>query len=476
MKEAHNEPAPQSFDEGIDVRDLSKRILAGHRQIIALTLLGAVVFGIAYWMFSFAAPQVTKVGVVFNFEGLQRSQYPDGSSFQPDDLRSAAVIHEALTNLGMKADDELQAKIRGAITVEGRIPPNIVKERERLRANGQTPPAYVPDQYEVALTLRRIFPLSGKQRELLLNEVLSAYRSRFQRTYADLPLSFGNAFSPLKDADFFEYELVLTEELVNIRQFLLQQQEVAKSYRSPATGLSFADLLKQTSLFEQLKLNELLGIIYVNGLSKDRTMAVTKLDYQILTLDEQYRRAVEQQSVVKELLTMSGERMQNYVLGIKSQAPANRPDVPLVDQGLIDSLLQNDTTSLLVREALTAGNRLKDIEARRAQVMERRKRMESFLKSNEQRQELLLKANELLTSVKSSYDELMNQIRRTHADFAAQQLGNAVRSVTQVETESVFVPSIVSAVVGGLCGATLGAALSLLGFYFGTNREPRTAS
>src|SRR5581483_9005513 len=105
--------------------------------------------------------------------------------------------------------NEAQSKTRAALSVEGIIPPNVVKERDRLRALGQTPALYIPDEYILTLSLPRSYPLTNQQRANLLNEIIAAYRQNFQRTYTSIPLAFGNAFDTLRSSDFPEYELIL---------------------------------------------------------------------------------------------------------------------------------------------------------------------------------------------------------------------------------------------------------------------------
>src|SRR5690606_333409 len=117
--------------------------------------------------------------------------------------------------------------------------------------------------------------------------------------------------------------------------------EAAKAFRSQSTNLSFSDLLKQTQLFTQLRLNETLGLIRQNGLSKNRATAMVKMDYYLRTLEDQERKAAEEAKVVQDLLTKMQERGQGYVLGVKSQAAQSNPGAPILDQGLIDSLLVN---------------------------------------------------------------------------------------------------------------------------------------
>ena len=352
----------------------------------------------------------------------------------------------------------------------------MIKARDRLRAAGQNPPAYIPDEYLVKLTLPRKFPLNTQQRGLLLNGIVSAYQEKFQRTYATVPQAFGSAFDTLRNADYFEYELILNAEMQSIISYLNQQLEQAKTFRSSTTNLSFSDLLKQTESFSQIRLNETLGLIRQNGLSRNRGIAMVKMDYLLRTLGDQEQKAMEEEKVVQDLLTKTQERAQNYVLGIKSQATQQRTEAPILDQGLIDSLLANDASNFLVRQALAAGLEVKRIQSEKAQLLERRKNMESFLKSTgEDQSAIITQVQKSLLDLEVSYKDLVSNIRKTQADFAKQQFADAIRISMQPITGSLYRSMVVAAAIGGFIGLALGMGLSLLGIYLG-GRKPAERS
>jgi hypothetical protein len=463
-------PVETDYDpyEGIDLREMFARLARGLAPTLGLAALGLAIAAVVYLMASPSTSATTSMRVTFAFSGYGRGEYPDHSKFQPDDVRAPDIIAEALKREGLENVEEFTSNLRAALTIEGAIPPNVIKERDRLRAIGQTPAAYIPDEYLVTLTLPRKFPLSGRQRELLLNEIVSVYQEKFQHTYAEMPLAFGNAFETLRNPDYFEYELILNEEIQNITAYLNQQLEQAKTYRSPTTNLSFNDLLKQTELFAQIRLNETLGLIYQNGLSRNRTTALMKMDYYLRTLGDQEQKAIEEEKVVDDLLAKSQERSQNYVLGIKSQAAQQRPEAPILDQGLIDSLLANDAYNFLVHRALDAGLTVKRIQADKAQLLERRKNMEAFLKNTgEDQSAIIAQVQKSLSDLETSYKELISNIRRTHADFAKQQFADAIRVSMQPVTGSKYKPLAVAGIIGGFLGLALGMGMSLLGIYVG---------
>ncbi len=477
-----SEPPHRSFDPdsdpdaGIDLRDVFTRIGRGVPQILGLAAVGLVIAAVIYLANSPSTSTTTSMRVAFAFEGYGNGQYPDRTRFSPDDLRAPDVVVDAIRQLLGPARENLQGEIRAALTVEGVVPANVIKERDRLRAIGQPVPTYIPDEYLVALTLPRNFPLSGQERGLLLAKIVSVYREKFQRTYAEVPQAFGNAFDSLRQADFFEYELVLNRELQNIFDYLKQQLDQAKLFRSPTTNLSFSDLLKQTTLFSQIRTNETLGLIRQNGLSRDRTTALVKMDYYLQTLEDQEQKALAEQKVINDLLAKAQDRSQDVVLGVKSAVGRPRPDSPVLDQGLVDSLLANDAYNFLVHHALDAGLAVSRIQSEKAQLVERRKNMENFIKSaGTDQSAVIAQANKSLGELESAYGVLITNIRKTYADFARQELAGAVRISMPPVSSSKYRPLAVAGIVGGFLGLALGIGLSLLEIYIGRGRRATAA-
>jgi hypothetical protein len=460
-----NQSAPLSkdTDDAIDFAELFSRLRQGIPTTLGLGALGLAMSAFALFLAGWFLNVTTESRVIFAFAGYERGEYPDKSKFQPDDLRAPDIVAEALRRLGMDASESSQSKVRAALSVEGLIPANIIKERDKLRAAGQSMRPYIPDEYSISLTLPRKFPLAPQQREQLLNEIVSVYREKFQRTYADLPLAFGNAFAPMEGADYYEYELILSLENQNIDSYLSEMNVTARSFRSPTTNLSFADLLKQSRLFSQIRLNETLGLIRQNGLSKDRKIALMKMDYYLRTLEDQENKALEEEKVIKGLLAGTQERAQSYVLGVKSQAAQPRTDGPILDQGLIDSLLANDANNFLVRQALEAGLKVKSIQAEKAILAERRKNLQSFeVRSESDQIALVVQLDKSLRELKQAYEVLVENIRKTHKDYQQQQYNDTVRLSMQPITQG-FYRSLAMAGIAGLgIGLAAGIGLSLL--------------
>ena len=468
--------ASSNSDDLIDLPALLARLRRGLLATIGFALVGLAAGIVLTLATSFRQSVVSSLRVSFGFPGFERGTYPNGAKFQPDDIRSPDVINEAIKRaLSSVPPADLASKVRGAIGITGFVSPNIIKERDRLRAAGQTLPAYIPDEYEISLSLPRSFPLDIRQRELLLAEIVNVFQEKFRRTYVELPPEFGDAFSSLKGADFVEYELIMTNEMQSLSSFLDQKlsgndEEINearlhtaafKQFRSPTNNLSFQDLQKQTEFFTQIQLNEVLSQIYIYGLSKDRKYALVKMDYYLRTLEDQEQRLKEEESVVTNLLSKTQERAQNYVLATKTQ-PAQGAQ-PMMDQGFIDTLLANDAYNFLVRRALDAGLAVKRIQADKVRLTERRQRMESFAKGEVIDQAATISRTQAsLAELERKYQILLNNVRVVLNDYARQEYADAVRISMQAKTDSFVVILLVGALIGLVAGAALGLGVSLL--------------
>lgn len=456
--------------EGVDLGELLLRLLRGLPQILGLAFIGLVVATLSYLMFSPVTQELTTTRIVFSYDGFDKGLYPDKSKFSAEDVLAPDVIESALINQGLSASPDFQSRIRSALTIEGIIPTAVVKERDQLRATGQTPPIFLPDEYLLSLSLPHKFPLSARAREHLLTAVVDAYRSKFERNYANVALRFGNAFESLKGADLVDYELVLNGESQEMITFLQQQNARSSLFRSPTTNLSFGDLIQKAEIFIRIDLNELLGLIQKSGLSENRELALMRLDYYLQNLADRERKAVEEDKLVQDLLEKASEHAQSYVLGVKTQAAQPRSEAPVLDQGLIDSLLANDAYSFLVHKALESGLAVRQLQSEEAILRERKKRLETpgseSLSSNSIRNQIV----QALAKAQASYNKLVDDIRKTDSDYEKQQFSDVIRVSMGPKTASFYWSMAAASSIGLALGFFAGSGLSLLGIYITKRR------
>jgi len=439
-------------DEVIDLRDVFKKLGRGLGQILGLALLGTVIAVVGCLVIRPWQSASTSTRLVFSYPGFEKGEYPDHSKFQPDDLRAPEIIAEALKRQGLDTSAEFQSQIRGALGIDGVIPPKSAKD-------------YLPDEYIVALTLPEKFPISRDQRVRLLNEIINVYHENFQRTYTSTLAAFGHVFDVLPNADFPEYQQIFNREIDNITDYLTQQLEQGKSFRSPTTNLSFQDLLDQTQLFARNRLSEPLELIYHGGLSHNRTLEIAKMEYSLHMLDGQEQHAARDQKVFTDLLAQPQAR--RYILDAKSQADLPYPEIQLPDQAS-DPQLANDTGSLLVLRAIKVGLKVSQLEADKAQLLEQ---LES-LKSAKDDAGDTAQVQKSLNDLEPAYHELIDNIRKTQADFALQQFADAIRISDAVTTTGGISRILaLTGAVGCFLGLAAGVGLSLLGIYIGSAKR-----
>jgi hypothetical protein len=455
-----DDPGYAADTEG-DIDLLRRRLLGGWLPSAGLALvaasIGALLALVIYW----SNPPETFMRVQFSFPGIEAGKNPDGSAFMAEGLRAPDVVAAALKGSGLPLDDKAQAAWRNSLNVVGLVPPQYQKKEADATRN-----TYFPDEYLIACNYSDRGGRDIRVRERFLHALFSAYRDRFRRTYSELPFQFGTVFASLQSADYYEYELLLNQDLRDIRQFLAKMRESAVTFRSPTTQLSFADLETQTAYFERIKLNQALGLIQSTGMTKDRKVALIKMDYYLRLLNEEERRDREEESLVRNLMDRLDQRSQSYVMTASSQIDPTRSTGPVVDRQLLESLLKTDAYNFLVRKALEAGTRARQTTARKEELSERFKRMEAFSKAEIPNQtELRQQVDQALTELKVDYQRLTDAIRQTYSDYAEQASGGGLRISVPPTTKSVWRPFLLCSALGAGLGLGIGVGLSLLGVF-----------
>ena len=434
------------------------------KQTGAFILLGLLIGAGAAHLNQSHTPAVTTAHVRLSFAGLERGEYPDSSHFQPDDLRRPNLLQSALLKQGLATSSEMIATVQNALSVEGMVPLQVVADRDRTRGTGQPVPLFTPDEYAIRLTESPAIKLDASERAKLIEALVDAYRNSFRNTYGELPSNMGRAFERLKSADYVEYEFILNAEARSIATFLSEQFKQAKTFRSPTTGLSYKDLLEQPELFARIQLNETLGLIREYGLSRDRQLAMLKMQSELRLTSEREHLALEREAIVKDLLSLTQGRTQSYVLGVTSDSAQTRTTAPLIDRSMVEALIVNDARNFLVREAMDAGLRVAAAQNDKLKIEEMRDSLRKFIEANQSAQAAVLAQVEgAIANLEHNYLQLIDSIRKSQADFAQEHFGEAIRISRAPSTTNKLRPLILYGFFGAFLGFSLGCGLSLLG-------------
>jgi hypothetical protein len=459
-----NSQAHNSNEELIYIKKTIIKLFKSLPRAIGFACLGIFISTSIFLIYNNFTYISTDARVVFSFKGSSNSVYPDQSKFSAQDLIDLDIINNALQIEEFKTSEDFQNIIKKSIYVEGIIPIEKVKARDRLLATGQNVPPLIADEYRLSLNLKRNFPLSFDQRKRLLNSIINSFRVKFEKTYAKPPISLGNLSASLLTADYDDFERILADNSSRIESYLADLVKDAGTFRSGKTKLSFGDLINENKNFNQIYRNKTLGLIHEGNLARDRMSALIKMDYQLYELSNLEKHQIEEEKTTREFLNEAASYNSKYILGIKSDL-TNQPTVttPVLDKGLIDSLLANDTYSLLIKKALDASLKVKNTQVEETIINENRKRMYAALKSNTDiDKELVNKAALSMKELINAYEKLVLDIRDTYSDYASREFSDAIRLSAPVETESIWRSLLIAALVGLGMGGALGMGLSLL--------------
>jgi hypothetical protein len=463
-KLGHYSESNQLTEEFIDLKTILIKLFYGLPQSIGFACLGLVISAIIFLAYTNFSHVNTTTRVTFSFKGSSDGMYPDKSKFSYQDLIASDIIYNALKHEEFDTSEDFLNKIKSAIYVEGIIPADKVKARDRLIASGQSVPIIVPDEYSLNLNLPRSFPLSLEQRKHLLNSIVNSFRTKFEKTYAATPVSLSNLATALQSADYDDFERILADNSDRINTFLNDLSKTTGTFRSRRTKFSFGDLINENQDFNQIYKNKTLGLIHEGNLARDRKSALIKMDYQLYELSNLEKHQTEEERTAREFLNDAANHNSNYVLGVKSQiTDQHSSNTPVLDKGLVDSLLANDTYSFIMKKALEASLKVKDTQVQQVIIFEKRKRMESALKSNSEiDKELINKASQSMKDLISAYENLVRNIQDTYSDYAAQEFSDSIRLSAPIETESIWKALLIPALGGFGLGGALGMGLSLI--------------
>lgn len=475
MEKNYLPPAPShgesTNDKILDFREIFGRLRRGRVQILALVLIGAAIAPVVYLSTSPFSTETSSIRIVFSFPGFEAGEYPDHSKFQMDDLRSGRYLAGALArqhlNLSAKDTDD----ISNGLLVAPVIPPEISAEHERLRNSNVGIMPYSPNEFIVSINLPRSFPLSAKQREQLLLDIVDSYKTNFQQTYADAPPTFGDAFKVLAGQDIFNYEYLLNKEFQTMIDFLDTRTKDAPIFRSRTTGLTFGDLARRTHELVESKVYFIFAQIRKLGYTDNPDGSLRQLQYHISIYKQLALEASDEETFVNGLLAKDQEREQSYVLGIKSQAVQQKQEAPIVDKNLVDSLLANDSFNFLVRTDLDIGIRQRQLQ-RQVDILDQRYEWvaEAAKEPTSDHEREVNAVKDELRSLEPFYLKFVSDIRNEAMDYAQQRFADAIKITDYPRSESLARRIILICAIGAALGCLLGTGLSLLDLCIGKDR------
>lgn len=241
--------------------------------------------------------------IQFSFNGSAEGKAPNGYPFDVTGFVSDEVLNNALAASGL-ADKYTAEDLRPNITVSGEYPEKIVEQMTKYvslldsKAENQ---AVVTDYHatQFVVKLYNDFDTGISQANLtgLLNEIVSAYRQYFAKTYA-VNVEEEDAIANLSEYDYAQQLETLMQSTEQLGRHADELAETAPDFKS--NGKNFSDIsMRYRSL--QSDINRLNAIVTFNAVSKDPKRLqqhyeteIRTQNYQLESLTEELKRIEEQ--------------------------------------------------------------------------------------------------------------------------------------------------------------------------------------
>ncbi len=286
------------------------------KKFFALWLVAAIVVGILTVTISALFTQdqhkTLTALVSFTYDGIEDGRDPSGNEFDPNSLKTPAVIEAALTELNLPLED--LESIRSNIRINGLIPQDAydrIVTYKNVYENAQSGALsaaeamldvdYYPTQYQV------VFNYAGTEYDAddavqVFNTVLECYRDYFFDTYG-YNRALGSAVTAINytDYDYAEAVDVFSSSLSTLQSYVgnLSSEDTTR-FRSAATGYTFADLSEAIKTIKNMDLDIISSYITINNVTKDKDSLINYYDYRIETLKREKTIAEEKLAVITE--------------------------------------------------------------------------------------------------------------------------------------------------------------------------------
>ena len=400
-----------------------------------------------------------------------------GKDADPQPIRfSSYVLQEALNNTQLSTavsitNVESNLKVEQLLTAETRQRLEILERQIAASASTVAQATSITLNYDntFIITLANGFGaadsanktyLTTAEIQDLLNNIIKSYNNQLYKNLSDFVLPKSDMASlKSNDLDFLENLDIIKSSISALKDYCDARAVQYPDYRSPRTGLSFADLSDTISTINDIDISYLYSYIMYNGITKDQPSLINKYNYTLRT-------AKLDLADVNSRIEGNNQIIENYknqsihVIGGEEQSSRQLSITTEYYNNLVLSQTELfDKKSQLESQIADLENRIKvfDGTASSKEVEAVRKEYERVYEDAMSVQELVLtQAEELLASdtIRNSYLTATTAQSRSSGFFSSSNIKRAV--------------------IGGVAGAVIAlAAWFVSGFAAELRREDR---
>ena len=281
----------------ITIWDLFKYIYKWKIVIIVVTILS---FLGASWYVNSHQTYTAKVVIQYTDACISEGKTINGQAFDSNEIKAPVVILNVLKELGYenKKIDSVRANI-GVVAITPTSVTNLKESKAKLGEDYE----YHPNTFMVTYKGDSSYEATRD----ILSSVINNYFKYYSETYLYLAaLNEVDYNLNQKNYDYLEQAELLQD---NVKQTIASLESYATSsvnYRSPTTGLTFDDLLKEFQRIDEYSIPLIYSKIFEAQLSKDKSLLINKYTERM----EESKRDAENN---RYKASLAEERMKAYV-------------------------------------------------------------------------------------------------------------------------------------------------------------------
>ena len=251
----------------ITIWDLFKYLFKWKILIIAVLILSFVA---ATLYVDSRQTYSAKVIIQYNDSCISDGKTLDGNLFDANEIKAPKVILNVLQELGY--ENKKIESVRENISISPITPKtveNLKEAKEKLGEEYQ----FFPKTFTITYKGNSSFEATRD----ILTSVIANYFKYYSETYLYLATLTEVDYSlNQKDFDYLEQAEQIKENLKHTVESLSNYARDSTGYRSPTTGLTFDDLLKDFERIEEFTMPNIFSKIYEGQVTKDKALLISK--------------------------------------------------------------------------------------------------------------------------------------------------------------------------------------------------------
>lgn len=426
-----------------------------------------------------------EVMVEFNFDGIDKGKYPDGSNFSYEFIKNIPFIKDALANLDLQQVST--EEVKNNIKIYPITPSDIVEITKTKLSDGEQY-IYNPNKYTIIFSYGKIEEITSvDMASTLLDEILEQYRIWFDKRFIESTYIVETiGYIDPEEYEYIEILDVYREKIDMVQEFLAEKYEESPEFRSTESNYSFTDLSQSLGLLKSINMTKLEVFIQSNQVIRDRDAFLSASELQIahnkLELDRMDKELDSLTVIMEEYMTLNNnqvlidqvlfpskeetsvqvyknkyvEEVMNQYIDVSSQKNKLEKDNAYLESRLEQLKKQGETedTETEANDTETEDAETKDAETEDTKSEDTKSEDAKNKKSKKVEEEAEEKLNQLISNI----NEWCDKANEVLQDYRKTILGNSVTLLSQAQFGKDSISKFI--IIGGGLGAVVGFLVS----------------